>query len=270
MFEATLSEDFWGDEDFTCKICHRTFVTRRGASVHAESEHKVRSILIKDRAKVRVEVEPEEECEVIEDIDANMRSQGEYVEFVEEERAEEIKNEEVKMEETFHVNTNEKVGSQTEMDTSDSEVKDEGIEQNMEVKDVKGEGSEEKSGEYIEEDDTEFKPRIESIGEDCETCSEANAENEEEEGYEEREPEEDSDSEDSMTPEVYERQAEMEALYRDQLGIVIEESDDEDEREVGFISTYIFPPSIYCGSFRWKLFTICISTLNAFLRRSCS
>ena len=56
MFEANLSEDFWGDEDFTCSHCHIIFTTRKGASVHAETKHKVKSVFIKDRAQVRVEV----------------------------------------------------------------------------------------------------------------------------------------------------------------------------------------------------------------------
>ena len=174
-----------------------------------------------------MEADPEDECEVIEDIDVNMNSKGEYVEFMEEETAEEIKNEEVKMEEPFHVNTKEEVGSLTLMDG--------GIERN--VIDLKVEDGEENvtagpSGEYIEEDEAESKfvqpakkPKIVSAGESCETDSE-------EEGNKEREGE-DSDS-DSMTPERYERQAKMDALYKEQLGLTIEDDDDEEEREVGF------------------------------------
>ena len=176
-----------------------------------------------------MEVDPEDECEVIEDIDVNMNSKGEYVEFMEEETAEEIKNEEVKMEEPFHVNTKEEVGSLTLMDVN------EGIKPN--VKDIKVEDGEENvtagpSGEYIEEDQAESKfvrpakkPKIVSVEESCETDSE-------EEGNKEREGE-DSDS-DSMTPERYERQAKMDALYKEQLGLTIEDDDDEEEREVGF------------------------------------
>ena len=151
---------------------------------------------------------------------------------MEDETAEEIKNEEVKMEEPFHVNTKEEVGLLTLMDG--------GIEPN--VKNIKVEDSEEKvtagpsgrneSGEYIEEYDAESKfvppakkPKIVSAGESCETDSE-------EEGNKEREGE-DSDS-DSMTPERYERQAKMDALYKEQLGLTIEDDDDEEEREVGF------------------------------------
>ena len=191
-----------------------------------------------------MEADPEDECEVIEDIDVNMNSKGEYVEFMEDETAEEIKNEEVKMEEPFHVNTKEEVGSLTLMDVS------EGIERN--VKDIKVEDSEEKvtagpsgrneSGEYIEEYDAESKfvppakkPKIVSVGENCETDSE-------EEGNTEREGE-DSDS-DSMTPERYERQAKMDALYKEQLGLTIEDDDDEEEREVGFYLYIYFIPSI--------------------------
>ena len=131
--------------------------------------------------------EDEGEDEVIEDIDVNMNSKGEYVEFMEEETAEEIKNEEVKMEEPFHVNTKEEVGSLTLMDVS------QGIKRN--VKDIKVEDSEEKvtagpsgrneSGEYIEEDEAESKfvppakkPKIVSVGENCETDPEEEGEGE--------------------------------------------------------------------------------------------
>ena len=174
-----------------------------------------------------MEVDPEDECEVIEDMYVNMNSKGEYVEFMEEETAEDIKNEEVKMEEPFHVNTKEEVGSLTLMDG--------GIERN--VIDLKVEDGEENvtagpSGEYIEEDQAESKfvppakkPKIVSVEESCETDSE-------EEGNKEREGE-DSDS-DSMTPERYERQAKMDVLYKEQLGLTIEDDDDEEEREVGF------------------------------------
>ena len=79
-----------------------------------------------------MEADPEDECEVIEDIDVNMNSKGEYVEFMEEE----IKNEEVKTEEPFHVTRNEEVGLLTLMDVSKR------IEQN--VKDIKVEDGEEK------------------------------------------------------------------------------------------------------------------------------
>ena len=185
---------------------------------------------------------------MIKDIDVNINSQGEYVEFVEKETAEEVK-----MEEPFHVNTNAGVGSHTEMDVNVSEVNDEGIEEKVKVKDVTVEGIEEnitagssarsESGEYIEEDDTEFKPKIESVEEDCETYSESNPEIPEEESDEERESGDDSDS-DSMTPERYERQAKLDALYKEQLGLTIEDDDDEEEREVGFYLYIYFIPSI--------------------------
>ena len=189
-----------------------------------------------------MEADPEDECEeeVIEDIDVNMNSKGEYVEFMEEETAEEIKNEEVKMEEPFHVNTKEEVGSLTLMDG--------GIERN--VIDLKVEDGEENvtagpSGEYIEEDQAESKfvrpakkPKIVSVEESCETDSE-------EEGNKEREGESGGGSDsDSMTPERYERQAKMDALYKEQLGLTIEDDDDEEEREVGFYLYIYFIPSI--------------------------
>ena len=181
-----------------------------------------------------MEADPEDECEVIEDMYVNMNSKGEYVEFMEEETAEEIKNEEVKMEEPFHVNTKEEVGSLTLMDVN------EGIKPN--VKDIKVEDGEENvtagpSGEYIEEDQAESKfvrpakkPKIVSVEESCETDSE-------EEGNKEREGE-DSDS-DSMTPERYERQAKMDALYKEQLGLTIEDDDDEEEKGGRFLSLHL-------------------------------
>ena len=115
MFEATLSEDFWGEEDFTCNLCHITFTSRGGAREHAERKHKVRRFFIKDRAQIKVEVESGDDCEVINDIDVNMNSEGEYFEFMKEESSEEIKTEDVKMEED--VNTNDEAGLQTDMET---------------------------------------------------------------------------------------------------------------------------------------------------------
>ena len=44
-------------------------------SVHTETTNR-------DRAQVNVEADPEDEYEVIEDIDVNMNSKGEYVEFM--------------------------------------------------------------------------------------------------------------------------------------------------------------------------------------------
>ena len=55
----------------------------------------------------------------------------------------------------------------------------------------------------------------------------------EEESEEERESGDDSDT-DSVTPERYERQAKIDALYKEQLGIVIEDETDEEEKEVVF------------------------------------
>ena len=107
MFEATLSEDFWGEEDFTCKQCHVIFTSRRAASEHAQTKHKMKRLLIKDRAQVKVEVESGDDCELIDNIDVNTKSEGEYFEFVKEETAEEIKTEDVKMEELLDENTEE-------------------------------------------------------------------------------------------------------------------------------------------------------------------
>ena len=215
-----------------------------------------------------MDVRPADECELIKDIVVNMNPKGET--------AEEVKTGEVHMEEPFDANINEGVGSQTEMDVSVSEVNDEETERKVELKNVKVEGGEEnvtagpsarrESGEYIEEDDTEFKfdppkkkPKIvseresKSVGEDCEIHSETRAKCEvpEEEANDEREEEsgEDSDS-DFMTPESYDRQAKMEALYREQLGIVIEDGEDTEERQVGLISTTFLLPFIFFGSFR--------------------
>ena len=108
MFEATLSEDFWGEEDFTCKQCHVIFTSRRAASEHAQTKHKMKRLLIKDRAQVKVEVESGDDCELIDNIDVNINSKGEYFEFVKEETTEaEIKTEDVKMEELLDENTEE-------------------------------------------------------------------------------------------------------------------------------------------------------------------
>ena len=159
MFEATLSDDFWGDEDFTCNQCHVIFTSRKGASEHAERKHNVRRLLIKDRAQVRVVVEPGDDCKVIKNIDVNMDSKGEYFEFMKEETAEEIKTEGGKMEEAFNVNTSEEVGLETEMDVN--KVKDERTEGKEEVKDIKiedeGASGRVEYGEYIEEDEPETK-----------------------------------------------------------------------------------------------------------------
>ena len=161
MFEATLSEDFWGDEDFTCNQCHIIFTSRKGASEHAERKHNVRRLLIKDRAQVRVVVEPGDDCKVIKNIDVNMDSKGEYFEFMKEETAEEINTEDVKMEEPFNVNTSGEVGLQTDMEVS--RVKDERAEGKEEVKDIKiedegkGPSGRVEYGEYIEEDEPETK-----------------------------------------------------------------------------------------------------------------
>ena len=73
MFEATLNEDFWGDEDFTCSECHITFTSRKGASEHAETKHQVKRLLIKDRAQVKVKTEPGDGCQAIEDIVEKMK-----------------------------------------------------------------------------------------------------------------------------------------------------------------------------------------------------
>ena len=144
MFEATLSDDSWGDEDFTCNQCHVIFTSRKGASEHAETKHNVRRLLIKDRAQVRVEVESEDNSEVIENIDVNMSSEGEYFEFVKEELSEEIKTEDVKMEETFDVNTSE-------------EVKDIKTESKGEGNVTEKQSGILENGEYIEEDKPEIK-----------------------------------------------------------------------------------------------------------------
>ena len=155
MFEATLSDDFWGDEDFTCNQCHVTFASRRGASEHAETKHKVRRLLVKDRAQVKVDVESGDVCELINNIDINMNSKGEYFEFVKKEKSEEIKTEDVKMEELLDVNTNENLGLHTEMYVR--RVKDEVKKEVKEVKIEKGGLTEGSFGEKMDEDEPETK-----------------------------------------------------------------------------------------------------------------
>ena len=217
MFEATLSEKFWGDEDFTCNKCHITFTSRRGASEHAERAHDVRKLLIKDRSQVKVETERAGPCEVIQDIDVNMNCDGEYFEFMEDE---EIKEEVIKLEEPFLVKTNEGVGSQTGMDVGVNE--DEGVK--MEVKDIKVDGPSSKrdSGEDIEEDEAVFR---------FEPSTKKHKIPEEGEPIDPDEDDSDSDS-DTMTAEKYDRQAKMDAVYQEQLGINIEDDGVEEEKQV--------------------------------------
>ena len=274
MFEATLSEDFWGEEDFTCNECHVIFTSRRAASVHAETKHKVRRLLIKDRARVEVDVGHGDACEVIRDIDVNGNSEGEYFELMKEETVEEIKKEDI-----FNVNTNGRVGSQSEneMDISVGNLKQEEGGVKVEVKDIKveenktgGPSVKVESWEYFEEDDAESKypakkkkivlmkakPEIldeggaESVEADTDMDTRKDTEGAAGEGTqedteakpdigdEERESAssvgDDSDS-DIMTPERYDRQAEEDAKYQDQLGIIIEDDDEEEKKEVSFV-----------------------------------
>ena len=274
MFEATLSEDFWGEEDFTRIECHVIFTSRRAASVHAETKHKVRRLLINDRARVEVDVGDGDACEVIRDIDVNGNSEGEYFELMKEETVEEIKKEDI-----FNVNTNGRAGSQSEneMDISVSNVKEEEGGVKVEVKDIKveenktgGPSIKVESWEYFEEDDAESKypakkkkivlmkakPEIldeggvESVeadtdmdtGKDTEEAAgeitQEDTEAKPDIGDEERESAssvgDDSDS-DIMTPERYDRQAEEDAKYQDQLGIIIEDDDEEEKKEVSFV-----------------------------------
>ena len=126
--------------------------------MHAETEHKVRRLLIKDRARVEVDVADGDACEIIRDIDVNGNSEGEYFELMKEETVEEIKKEEI-----FNVNTN---GSQSEneMDISVGNLKQEEGGVKVEVKDIKveenktgGPSVKVESWEYFEEDETESK-----------------------------------------------------------------------------------------------------------------
>ena len=271
MFEATLSEDFWGEEDFTCNECHVIFTSRRAASVHAETEHKVRRLLINDRAQVEVNVADGDACEVIRDIDVNGNSEGEFFELMKEETVEEIKKEEI-----FNVNTNGRVGSQSEneMDISVSNLKQEEGGVKVEVKDIKveenktgGPSVKVESWEYFEEDDAEskypakkkkivlMKAKQEILDEggaesveadtdmDTRKDTEGAAEAKPDIGDEERESAssvgDDSDS-DIMTPDRYDRQAEEDAKYQDQLGIIIEDDDEEEKKEVSFDLFTIF------------------------------
>ena len=290
MFEATLSEDFWGEEDFTCNECHVIFTSRRAASVHAETEHKVRRLLINDRAQVEVNVADGDACEVIRDIDVNGNSEGEYFELMKEETVEEIKKEEI-----FNVNTNGRVGSQSEneMDISVGNLKQEEGGVKVEVKDIKveenktgGPSVKVESWEYFEEDDAESKypakkknivlmkakPEIleedgngegvaESVeadtgmdtGEDAGEATHEDTEAKPEIGDEERESASsvgDDSDSDIMTPERYDRQAEEDAKYQDQLGIIIEDDDEEEKKEVSFD----LPISLHYGSLRWRKF----------------
>ena len=162
MFEATLSEDFWGEEDFTCNQCHVIFTSRRAASEHAQTKHKMKRLLIKDRAQVKVEVESGDDCELIDNIDVNTKSEGEYFEFVKEETAEEIKTEHVKIEEFLDENTEEGLQIE-EMDVSRVKVED--LEGKEEVKDIKIEEGEEDvtKGQFVkhfveDESETKFVP----------------------------------------------------------------------------------------------------------------
>ena len=126
--------------------------------MHAETEHKVRRLLIKDRARVEVDVGHGDACEVIRDIDVNGNSEGEYFELIKEETVEEIKKEDI-----FNVNTNERVGAQieNEMGISVSNLKEEEGGVKVEVKDIKVEENKTsvkvESWEYFEEDDAESK-----------------------------------------------------------------------------------------------------------------
>ena len=90
--------------------------------MHTETKHKVRRLLINDRAQVEVDVGHGDACEVIRDIDVNGNSEGEYFELMKEETVEEIKKEDI-----FNVNTNGRAVSQSEneMDISVSNVKEE-------------------------------------------------------------------------------------------------------------------------------------------------
>ena len=126
--------------------------------MHAETEHKVRRLLIKDRARVEVDVGHGDACEVIRDIDVNGNSEGEYFELIKEETVEEIKKEDI-----FNVNTNGRAVSQSEneMDISVSNVKQEEGGVKVEVKDIKVEENKTsvkiESWEYFEEDEAESK-----------------------------------------------------------------------------------------------------------------
>ena len=102
--------------------------------MHAETEHKMRRLFIKDRARVKVDVVDGDACEVIRDIDVNGNSEGEYFELMKEETVEKIKKEEI-----FNVNTNGRVGSQSEneMDISVGNLK-QGVK--VKVKDIKVDG----------------------------------------------------------------------------------------------------------------------------------
>ena len=246
----------------------------------------MRRLLIKDRARVEVDVGHGDACEVIRDIDVNGNSEGEYFELMKEETVEEIKKEEI-----FNVNTN---GSQSEneMDISIGNLKQEEGGVKVEVKDIKveenktgGPSVKVESWEYFEEDDAESKypakkkkivlmkakPEIldeggaESVeadtdmdtGKDTEEAAgeitQEDTEAKPDIGDEERESVssvgDDSDS-DIMTPERYDRQAEEDAKYQDQLVIIIEDDDEEEKKEVRFD----LPISLHYGSLRWKKF----------------
>ena len=264
MFEVTLSDNFWGDEDFTCSQCNVIFTSRRGASEHAEAKHKVRRLCIKDRYRVKVFAEPRDGCEVIKDIGVKMNSEGEYFEFMKEETADEIKKEDIKAKEPFDVSTNER--------------RREGVEVNA----TAGPSAKEEPGEYIEQDEVESKfvpsskkfkvdilveeekkeKRTKSAvaqypyGEDCETDSDPEIKRESAE-EENNLTGDDSDSDTLMTPEQYDRQAEMDARYKEILGINDEDDSDEEEKEVTLflnISFYLFYESL-----RWRKFTTCPS-----------
>ena len=147
MFEATLNEDFWGDEDFTCNQCHITFTSRKGASEHAETKHHVRRLLIKDRAQVKVKAEPGDGCKAIDDIDKKMKEikveGGEAMsivgpstgEFIEEDETEEREGSEADSdtgseperydrEAQSHAHYQEKLGSDQEDDDDEEEEKE--------------------------------------------------------------------------------------------------------------------------------------------------
>ena len=248
--------------------------------MHAETKHKVRRLLIKDRARVEVDVGHGDACEVIRDIDVNGNSEGEYFELMKEETVEEIKKEEI-----FNVNTN---GSQSEneMDISVGNLKQEEGGVKVEVKDIKveenktgGPSVKVESWEYFEEDDAESKypakkkkivlmkakPEIleedgngegvaESVeadtgmdtGEDAGEDTEAKPEIGDEERESASSVGDDSDS-DIMTPDRYDRQAEEGAKYQDQLVIIIEDDDEEEINEVSFdlsISLSLWLPQV--------------------------
>jgi len=68
MFRATLSDDYWGEEDYTCLICYTIITSRSGASEHAEEKHNTKKLSIQDRAKVTVVV-PGDDCRLIENLE---------------------------------------------------------------------------------------------------------------------------------------------------------------------------------------------------------